>query len=530
MAKIQHGGRKLRLTTFLVKEGYQKVEDFLEVEHLNKVELHSRGNPATLFWRGGFQTKPSWASIFEGLPGFDASKIVNQGSRAVLAIRISKRWFCFTFGYARHLLRELAIERNFGLIVALNLGDPEAIKALDKTNISHVALQSREQAGRDVGFDGFEFDTDIDLLKSVTVKGSVIDGEEQETYSGRDSISVVTHVEVDVFADLAKRLIKAYENTAYLERYPWIGKITQERDKGIITQLDSALVSAINIDDVGKIWLAVPEVIAWEDVDGFAFRMPPGDQQKSGPIIYPDIDLETWLNTVKLKGAVTLAQLSNRKVYQCFKDGHEPTTWNVYRCLNAEIDLTDNKYILNDGEWYHVDSAYVKDVDAFYQSIEPSKMTLPNYGTKREPQYLKDLCKTHNQFALMDRKTIMIGGGKSRVEFCDLFSNQNDIVHVKHYGGSSLLSHLFSQAVVSSDCFLHESEFRASVNDYLPHGFKLANPAVAPAANQYTVCMAIMSKAPGPLEIPFFSKVSMKHAVRSIQKMNYKVAKLKIDR
>ena len=42
--------------------------------------------------------------------------------------------------------------------------------------------------------------------------------------------------------------------------------------------------------------------------------------------------------------------------------------------------------------------------------------------------------------------------------------------------------------------------------------------------------MAIMSKIPGPLEIPFFSKVSMKHAVRSIQKMNYNVTKLKIDR
>lgn len=63
-----------------------------------------------------------------------------------------------------------------------------------------------------------------------------------------------------------------------------------------------------------------------------------------------------------------------------------------------------------------------------------------------------------------------------------------------------------------------------------PHGFKLANPAVAPTANQFAVCTAIMSKAAGPLEILFFSKVRMKHAVRSIQKMNYKVTKLKIDR
>jgi uncharacterized protein (TIGR04141 family) len=130
----------------------------------------------------------------------------------------------------------------------------------------------------------------------------------------------------------------------------------------------------------------------------------------------------------------------------------------------------------------------------------------------------------------MDRKMIMIGGGKSRVEFCDIFSKHRDVIHVKQYGGSSLLSHLFSQAVVSADCFLHESGFRAKVNGHLPEAFRFANPAAAPVASQYTICMAIMSKVPGSLEIPFFSKVSMKHAVRSIQKMNFNVTKLKIDR
>jgi len=38
------------------------------------------------------------------------------------------RWFCFTFGFTRQLLHEAAVERNFRLIVSLNLGDPDAIK------------------------------------------------------------------------------------------------------------------------------------------------------------------------------------------------------------------------------------------------------------------------------------------------------------------------------------------------------------------------------------------------------------------
>jgi uncharacterized protein (TIGR04141 family) len=51
-----------------------------------------------------------------------------------------------------------------------------------------------------------------------------------------------------------------------------------------------------------------------------------------------------------------------------------------------------------------------------------------------EPVYLANLAKTHPNLAVMDRKLIMIGNGKSRVEFCDLYSKALDVVHVKQYG------------------------------------------------------------------------------------------------
>jgi uncharacterized protein (TIGR04141 family) len=131
---------------------------------------------------------------------------------------------------------------------------------------------------------------------------------------------------------------------------------------------------------------------------------------------------------------------------------------------------------------------------------------------------------------MMDRKLIMIGNGKSRVEFCDLYSKGLDIVHVKQYGGSSVLSHLFSQAVVSAGCFLYESTFREKLNKLLPSGFKLSDTSMTPVAKQHTVYLAIMSKVQGPLEIPFFSKVSLKHAVNALKKMDFKVTKLKVER
>jgi uncharacterized protein DUF6119 len=124
------------------------------------------------------------------------------------------------------------------------------------------------------------------------------------------------------------------------------------------------------------------------------------------------------------------------------KDGTEPATWKVYRCLNAEIDLEQKKYILNDGDWYNVDGNYV----------------------------------------------------------------------------------------ISAECFLDESTFRDKLNHLLPVGFKLSDTSLAPVAKQHIVCLAIMSKVKGPLEIPFFSKVSLKHAVKALRKMDFKVTKLKIER
>jgi uncharacterized protein (TIGR04141 family) len=39
-----------------------------------------------------------------------------------------------------------------------------------------------------------------------------------------------------------------------------------------------------------------------------------------------------------------------------------------------------------------------------------------------------------------------------------------------------------------------------------------------------------MSKEPGALELPFFSKVSFKHAVKLLGNLGYNVSKYKIER
>ena len=128
--------KKHKLTVFLIKEGYNTIESFLSVDGFNRIDVSlEEDDHATLIYKGGFLSKPSWVTIFEDLHGFDSSTIWNQSSRAIFVVKHIGRYFCFTFGHARHLIDELSYERNFGLIVALNLSDPEAIKSIDKTSM-----------------------------------------------------------------------------------------------------------------------------------------------------------------------------------------------------------------------------------------------------------------------------------------------------------------------------------------------------------------------------------------------------------
>ncbi len=64
----------------------------------------------------------------------------------------------------------------------------------------------------------------------------------------------------------------------------------------------------------------------------------------------------------------------------------------------------------------------------------------------------------------------------------------------------------------------------------LPQDFKFADTVAQPVPKDFEICIAVMSKEKGALELPFFSKVSFKHAVKALHNLGYNVTKLKIER
>ncbi len=57
---VAAGGKRLRLTVFLIKDGYKAIEDFVSVGTLTRFTAGA----GTLFFRSGFSNPAPWASIF----------------------------------------------------------------------------------------------------------------------------------------------------------------------------------------------------------------------------------------------------------------------------------------------------------------------------------------------------------------------------------------------------------------------------------------------------------------------------------
>jgi len=144
--------KKYKLSIYLVKKDYKKLEHILtEIANTHKFSISDKkGNLGTLYVHKGFKTIPKWYDLFESILAGQNLKIYNISARALLLVNISGRRFCLSFGHAHYLINPMAIERNFGLKVALNMGGEFSLRSVDKTSLDMIEIKTKEQSSREV--------------------------------------------------------------------------------------------------------------------------------------------------------------------------------------------------------------------------------------------------------------------------------------------------------------------------------------------------------------------------------------------
>jgi uncharacterized protein (TIGR04141 family) len=479
----------------------------------------------TLYARQTPILPPAWIKLFAGAVDRDV-KLKNTSVAAVFLIRTGGRLFALAFGQGRHLLREGVCEERFGLRVTLNSVDPRFLRAVDVSTLESNPFHAKRQASRAAPLGQFGLNLDQDILRAVT--GRPTDESRGSQMTGIDSLSVRVRVDLESLRALLKRYLEISEETGYQSTFPWVDHISEVRDATTKQMLFDRLVDLLNSQTVETAWAAIPEVIDWTTFDSFRIGSRGDDRPND------DITLEGLLAALR-KDGITLEALRKKRVF-CITNGnpHPTHTWSFLQCLTAELRIPAGLHILNASTWYRVSDDFVRQVDTDVDAIESSSSPLPTWGDERENEYNRRISRaSRGSMALMDCVMISHAGMASPIEFCDLYTDDRRLIHVKRYGQSSILSHLFMQGMVSADCLLSDAKFRNALNEKLPATHVLTNPEDRPNPDNFEVAFAIGSNEMGPLRLPFFSRVTLKNVARSLkQSLGYRVtlSKIRIDK
>ena len=504
------------LSIYLLKTVIERPEDAIASSpSVQQVSIgHGRGAIGTLFYRSTPTRPPRWVNFFD--PHVNRNDFKSSSSSAVLIVRTANRLFAVTFGHGRYLLEAGSYEEQFGLRVTLNSVSPDEVRTIDRRALDATGRHSRDQASKNIPIMEFGLDIDKDILLAVT--GPPEDKTLGRRLSGADALSVVfAEVELSNLRELLQLYLIQYRKRRYRDRFPWVDNIREVGDQTVSDDLDGELARRIQSRTLHRIWMAVPDLVDWHDVGGFTYSVSRGDT------LLDDIAFDSYLNVVGDADDITIEHLCRHRVI-CISAETDlsKAEWSIYKCVYAEIDRHGKTFLLTGGRWYEVDSEYVEQVNRAIDRI-PSSLTLnlPICTESTEEDYNRRVRHENpRKYALMDRRMIRHGGGSSQIEFCDLYTNRREMVHVKRYGGSGTLSHLFAQGMVSATLFLSDLSFRKAVNKLLPSTHKLGSTEAQPRTTDYEVSYAIASNRPGRLDLPFFSRVTLRSAHTQLRNMD----------
>ncbi|WP_321865403.1 TIGR04141 family sporadically distributed protein [Paraburkholderia tropica] len=525
MAEKERKQRKERLTIYrIVSEG---IRDELIVKTdmaREPVSLKIAHGQATLYVKTSPPlAPPGWTTFL--LDDQELKESLFAGNRfegALLILRDLGETFALSFGMGYHLINQDHVERDFGLRVTLNSVDPDKLRSLDKASYDDNWLNTRNQSPRDADIYELRADWEMDMVHAVTGASAVpLFGDH---VTGRDALSIAPAAKLD---DLHKILSEALvrRNSPLPDRFAWMDNVHRVKDRSLIQTLDDLLDETLRVDpDDPRVWMGEPEIVDWERQAGYSF-----DQRSTSPI-YSTLQLSALARHILDRNETfCLAALKTNRVYVNDANGMSMDSWTAHRCLYAELDLHGEIYILRNGDWHSVESDFMKKVDQSLGKIEIDTDSLPLYSHANEGEYNAEVVARVAGIELMDKRNIAVGGPFDKIEFCDLVRNGKDLIHVKYYRSSATLSHLFAQGFVSGEAFVKYEEFRRKLNGKLPKSLKLTDIAAIPNSREFRIVYAIATSKNLPVDLPFFSKISLKNAALSLQTLGYKVALAKIE-
>lgn len=543
----------MRISLYLLVDGV----GFDAVDIKPSIQTFKISEPfeAQLFVDTPDPTPPSWQTfLLDAFDQLDLAETVTH--RVVLVFSVDgKKFFAITFGHGYQLLQANSFVRDFGLKTALGLvlngGSAERLRSIDLQTISESPLRSRAQLLANAEIERFGFDVRKDLLKAVT--GVPGDSKWGTRVSGKHALFLSRKGN---FADLpiiCAEVMMEYSQQTYKTEFPWIDNITHIEDRSNGNKLLNALIQALEESEELRrsFIIGPPEIIDWEVVEKLKLNV--GNLDDIETLTYAD-----YYESLRADSRDKLSSkvLDSHRLQSLDADGKPRKSWSLRHCLEGEFTYDGEQYILADGDFYRIAKSYMEELDDFIESV-PIQHQLP-HSRFRQDKPDKDLEEAdynegvtrftgnvlwkeeplwtrYDDYLLLDRKTVKINQRTTAIEVADILSKSKQLIHVKRHFSSSGLSHLFSQATVSSELLVASTDFRKVVEAKV----KKERKAQEKNANTFhedftkgfvprdwTITLAVV----GPWEdrklahaLPFFSKVNLRNCVQHLCSLGYNV-------
>ncbi|MCK9224801.1 MAG: TIGR04141 family sporadically distributed protein [Candidatus Muirbacterium halophilum] len=498
---------------YLLKEGFNEKNSLKDYKNLDGSLQKVDNLPinSKLFLLKNKPTSPWWKDywgIYE-----DLEQVLNG---ALVFLNLEERCFVLTFGHTYHYLKEDCYEYDFGLRTTLNAIDSKKLKSTDILQ-PETAKRERIQSPTESELTFFDINNDESIIKKLTgkVKDEYINNFRRIT--GANNIRISSNVEAKKIIKLCELLYNIYKKDDFKTNFPDIQNIKPESDPEIIEKLNKKLIDNFNKNS-DNLFLTNSDILDYSYSYNFKYLGAGGKNN-----IYEDVFIENYKKYLYDNHHVQNLGLDDLKKHTLNiidENLKIKRSISIYKSLIFDCEYKKNHYHLCEGEWYYIETDYIKKLKKELDPYFKDSNILIECNQKREDDYNKKTAKD-NKIICLDKSNISIKK-QTAVEPCDLICEKDGflhLIHIKISTGSSHLSHLFNQGLNSVELLRMENESREKLKK-LVNNIEYNNLI---DEQKFKVIYGIISrkdKIKKSDNLPVFSRISLLRTLKRLKLMH----------
>jgi uncharacterized protein (TIGR04141 family) len=449
-----------------------------------------------------------------------APALLSRAPSALAVVRVKTRTFVLTFGGAWQRLDLAWVEPDFGLKVVLNSVPPEAVVEVKAQQVLaqwHLASERAPRASSVRRF-GVEFDRDL---------VAVIEGEPKHAILGkraRGGTSLHVKVAPAKIPEMLRTATILFGKVDYRKAWPDVDNFRESKDAELIAAAEAALDGQMALNGWKDAVLFTPAERRGEAVEVHSYVY---GNLSGTPAHSPYLMAQSWIDHLALRDRKPSVAISKTTHIHTFDAGREHIQRaTVFECLGAEVSVAGRTLVLSEGKWFEVAENFAERVHNGVMSLERPSVVLPRWNGKKDEAAFNEAAAKAVKGVNCDARLIGFGGGRSRVEFCDvLHLPSRTLYFVKIASRSSGMSHLLEQVRRTAELFFGtDGVYRPKVAGALLQAYPKGDVGwldEKPKRDEWTLCLVSMGRAAA--DLPFFAKAGLYRLVTSLDSAGYRV-------